>query len=101
MTFLEKNPLLLDAIESSKLLSSGQKKILHILVQFDTGIPISQLMELMVSSKQTIHFNMKKLLQREYVLREREMVYIYKVNQNKILEILERHKQAKKTTTLQ
>lgn len=98
MTFLERNPLLPYAIENSKLLSNGQKKILNILVQFDTGIPISQIMELMNSSKQTIHFNMKKLLQRHYVLREREMVFVYKVNQSKVLEISEREEQTRKAT---
>lgn len=100
MTFLEQNPLLPEAINNSKLLSAGQKKILSVLIQFDTGIPISQLMELMNSSKQSIHFNMKKLLQREYVLREREMVYVYKVNQKKLVEIVEREKQVRQAVML-
>ena len=96
MTFLERHPSLPQAIESSKILSDGQKKLLTILVQFDAGVPISQIMELMNSSKQTIHFNMKKLLKRGYVLREKEMVFIYKANQSKMVEILEREDQTNK-----
>jgi len=53
MTFLEQNPLLIEAINSSSLLSDGQQQILKILVQFDVGIPISQIMALTNLSKQT------------------------------------------------
>ena len=52
MTFLEQNPLLIEAINSSSLLSDGQQQILKILVQFDVGIPISQIMAL--TNNQTI-----------------------------------------------
>lgn len=94
--FLEQNPLLIEAINSSSLLSDGQQQILKILVQFDVGIPISQIMALTNLSKQTIHFNIKKLMERQYVMREKEMVYIYKANRDKIFEIIERYNQTKK-----
>lgn len=96
MTFLEQNPLLIEAINSSSLLSDGQQQILKILVQFDVGIPIAQIMALTNLSKQTIHFNIKKLMERQYVMREKEMVYIYKANRDKIFEIIERYNQTKK-----
>ena len=96
--FLEQNPLLIEAINSSSLLSDGQQQILKILVQFDVGIPISQIMALTNLSKQTIHFNIKKLMERQYVMREKEMVYIYKANRDKIFEIIERYNQTKKVS---
>jgi len=100
MTFLERNADLPQAITNSTILSSGQKGILNILIQFDAGISVSKIMELMNSSKQTIHFNLKKLMERDYILRKKEMVYIYRINQKKLLEILAREVQSQKATLL-
>ncbi len=62
MTLLETHNLLLEAINNSKVLSTGQKKIMINLLQFDKGVPISVLIELMGQSKQALYFNVKKLL---------------------------------------
>jgi len=37
-------------------------------------------------------------MERQYVMREKEMVYIYKANRDKIFEIIERYIQTKKVS---
>ena len=99
MTLLKTDNLLLEAIKNSKILSTGQKKIIINLLQFDKGAPISVLIELMGQSKQALYFNVKKLLARGFITREKEMVFVYKVNKEKILEILESYMQLQKAKT--
>jgi len=99
MTLLETHNLLLEAINNSKVLSTGQKKIMINLLQFDKGVPISVLIELMRQSKQALYFNVKKLLARGFITREKEMVFIYQVNKEKILELLESYLQLQKAKT--
>ena len=99
MTLIETNSLLLEAINNSKVLSTGQKKIIINLLQFDKGAPISVLIELMGQSKQALYFNVKKLLARGFITREKQMVFIYKVNKEKILELLESYMQLQKAKT--
>jgi DNA-binding MarR family transcriptional regulator len=96
MTLLETHSLLLEAINNSRVLSNGQKKIMVNLLQFDKGVPISVLIELMGQSKQALYFNIKKLLARGFIIREKEMVFIYQVNKEKILELLESYIQLQK-----
>jgi predicted transcriptional regulator len=69
------------------------------LLQFDKGVPISVLIELMGQSKQALYFNIKKLLARGFIIREKEMVFIYQVNKEKILELLESYIQLQKAKT--
>lgn len=99
MTLLETHNLLLEAINNSKVLSTGQKKIMINLLQFDKGVPISVLIELMGQSKQALYFNVKKLLARGFITRKKEMVFIYQVNKEKILELLESYIQLQKAKT--
>lgn len=99
MTLLETHSLLLEAINNSRVLSIGQKKIMVNLLQFDKGVPISVLIELMGQSKQALYFNIKKLLARGFIIREKEMVFIYQVNKEKILELLESYIQLQKAKT--
>lgn len=99
MTLLETHNLLLEAINNSKVLSTGQKNIMINLLQFNKGVPISVLIELMGQSKQALYFNVKKLLARGFITREKEMVFIYQVNKEKILELLESYIQLQKVKT--
>ena len=88
MTLLQDYPNSTHLIEKSTILSNGQKLILNVLLRLDSGVAMSHIMLLTNSSKQSLHFNMKKLLGKGYVKREREMVFLYKLNKNKVLELL-------------
>ena len=93
MTSIEHYDLLLLAIKNSNVLSSSQKEILIHLLQFKEGLPMSDLVELMGQSKQTLFLKVKKLLDRGFVLREKDMVFMYKVNQQKMSTLLENYQQ--------
>ena len=84
MTFLGQNKLLLESIDHYKLLSDWTKGNYNILLH-NLILELLYLIQLNLTnnSKQTINFNMKKLLQRHYVFIEIEMIYVYKVNQKK------------------
>ena len=99
MTLLKTDNFLLEAINNSGVLSAGQKKIIATLLQFDKGVPMSILIELMGQSKQALYFNVKKLLVRGFLAREKGMVFVYKVNKEKILEVLESYMQLQKAKT--
>jgi len=96
MSFSERYKDLSLAINNSPIVSAGQKKILNILVEFEKGIPMSRLSDLTGASKQALYFNIKRLLERELIVRERKIVYIYKVNEPKIVEILDSYIENKK-----
>lgn len=98
MPLITENHLITEAINSSNLLSGGQKIILHSLIKFNVGIPISQIMALTNLSKQTAHFNLKKLLERGYITRTKEMFFLYKVDEIKMGELLERYNQIKQAS---
>lgn len=93
MTSIEHYDLLLLAIKNSNVLSSSQKEILIHLHQFKEGLSMSDLVELMGQSKQTLFLKVKKLLDRGFVLREKDMVFMYKVNQQKMSTLLENYQQ--------
>ena len=94
MSFIKRYPNILEAIENSRTLSKGQKSILKVLAQCEKGLPTTSLMKIIgVSSRQGIHSNIKKLLDREFVVRKKENVYVYEVNEHKMLDIIETYNQ--------
>ena len=88
----EDRMLLSKSIESSRILSTGQKKILKNIIKFEHGIAMSTLVELMNQYKQALFSNIKKLVERGFLIRQKEMVYIYKANEEKMIEIINTYK---------
>ena len=58
------------------------------ILQFEDGLAMSDLENIMKQSKQTLFLKVKKLLDRDFLIREKNMVYMYKVNSKKMIEIL-------------
>ena len=81
------------AIKESSIVSKGQKEILLNILQFEDGLAMSDLVNIMKQSKQTLFLKVKKLLDRGFVLREKDMVFMYKVNQQKMSTLLENYQQ--------
>jgi predicted transcriptional regulator len=79
------------AIKESSIVSKGQKEILLNILQFEDGLAMSDLVNIMKQSKQTLFLKVKKLLDRDFLIREKDMVYMYKVNSKKMIEILEHY----------
>ena len=95
MKLIDKYPDIHEAIQYSKLLSNGQKKIINSLIQFEHGAPMDVLMDLMNASKQALYFNVKKLLDRGFINRKKTLVYVYQINEEKLEEIIVTYKQYK------
>ena len=91
---LDKENIVL-AIDNYNVLSDSQKNILKVLVSFNHPVPADILMELSSLSKQAFHFSMKKLLVQNFVCREKIRIYLYKENEEKLLEMLEVYNQQK------
>jgi len=79
------------AIETSGLLSKSQKSILKYIVSFNLqrGVTASSLIEYMNVSKQAINCSLQQLMKRNFVTRYRDKVFIYKINNSRLLELLE------------
>jgi predicted transcriptional regulator len=91
MILQEQREPLVDAIRGYNLLPKGQKDILIKLLDFEEGITMQDLVNIMNQSKQTLFLKVKKLLDKQFIIREKDMVYIYKINSSKMLSILDRH----------
>ena len=78
-----------NAIQSSDLLSAGQKEILKTLMRCEEGLSVPSIMKIQGASKQALHFNIKKLLEREYLTRVKNRIYVYRFNKIKIIEFIE------------
>ena len=90
MILQEQYEPLIDAIREYNLLPRGQKDILIKLLGFEEGITMQDLVNITNQSKQTLFLKVKNLLDKEFITREKDMVYIYKINHSKILSILDR-----------
>ncbi len=91
MNLIKHYHLLPLAIKESSVVSKGQKEILLNILQFEDGLAMSDLVNIMKQSKQTLFLKVRKLLDRDFIIREKEMVYMYKVNPKKMTEILEHY----------
>ena len=86
-----------EAIEDSGLLSKSQKSILKYIVSFDLarGVPSSSIIDYMQITKQAVNFSLKELLKRAFVVRKKDKVFIYTINQIKLSELLEDYRKKK------
>jgi DNA-binding MarR family transcriptional regulator len=82
------------AIESTGLLSKGQKKILKYILAFDqnNGVTADSIRDFAKITRQAANVHLQRLLDRGFVTREKNRVYVYFVKQKKIEEILEEYK---------
>ena len=83
--------MLYNAIQDADILSSGQKKVLNIICDSDYPVSAAAMLDLMGTSKQAVHFSVKKLLERNFIIREKDRVFVYKPNKERIIELLDRY----------
>lgn len=78
------------AIDYSDLLSKSQKEILKYLVSFelDRGLPAISIMKYLKVTKQAISFSLKQLMNRNFLTRYKDKVYVYKINRQRLEEII-------------
>ncbi len=83
--------MLHNAIEDSDILSSGQKKVFNIICDSDYPVSAASILDLMGTSKQAVHFSIKKLLERNFIIREKDRVFVYKPNKERVIELIDRY----------
>lgn len=83
--------MLRDAIENSELLPSGQKKVLTIISSADYPVSAQAIEKEMGASKQATHFSIKKLLARNFIIREKDGTFVYKPNETRSIELIDRY----------
>jgi predicted DNA-binding protein YlxM (UPF0122 family) len=80
------------AIEDTDILSKKQKAVLNLLCKSDFPVSSVTIENAMQVSRQAIYLTLKVLLDRGFITRTKERVFLYAPNKLKILELIERYK---------
>jgi predicted transcriptional regulator len=88
---MTKRTMLSDAILSSDILSTGQKKVLNIICSSDYPVSVKGILDIMGSSKQAVHISIKSLLERGFITKHKDRVFVYKPNKARIAELETRY----------
>ncbi len=80
------------AINDTNLLSEKQKVVLKLLCESPFPISSVNIENTMKVSRQAVDLTLKALLNRGFIIRNKERIFLYSPNQQKIFELLERYK---------
>lgn len=81
--------LIISAIENYSVFSINQKQILKTLVNFENEVPADVILNVIKISKQAFQFSIKRLLDEEYIIRQKIKVFVYRINKPKMQQIVE------------
>jgi predicted transcriptional regulator len=95
MYTIEEKEIAIESVDNYSVFSVGQKKIIKILIDFDTPIPVDIIQKVAGASRQSFNFSIQSLVKSEFVFREKNRVFIYQVNKDKILELINIYKKQK------
>jgi len=84
--------MLSKAISHSDILPAGQKNTLSIICSSEYPISAKKIEKAASFSRQAVNFSLKALLSRNFIERERDGVFVYKINQDRAIELIERYK---------
>lgn len=80
------------AIEDTDILSKKQKVVLKFLCKSDFPVSSVTIENAMQVSRQAAYLTLKVLLDRGFITRTKERVFLYSPNKLKTLELMERYK---------
>lgn len=95
MDNLEEKKIAIEAIDNYSVFSAGQKVIMKILINFDYPVPVDIIQKVAGVSRQSFNFSIQGLLKLEFISREKNRVFIYRVNYQKLSEIINIYKKQK------
>lgn len=84
--------MLSDAIQNSDIVPDGQKKVLDIICSSSYPLSAKAIEKRLNSSKQSVNFSVRSLLSRNFIIKEKDAVFVYKPNETRIIELIERYK---------
>jgi predicted transcriptional regulator len=100
MYSLEEKKIAMESVDNYSVFSVGQKRIMKILIDFGTPIPVDIIQKVAGVSRQSFNFSIQNLLKLEFIFREKNRVFVYQVNKNKMLEIISIYKKQKELTKI-
>jgi predicted transcriptional regulator len=83
--------LLEKAIAFSAILPSGQKRVLGAICTHSYPISAKELEEELSLTRPSVNFSLKQLLKRNFIIRVKENIFLYKPNQERIEELKARY----------
>jgi DNA-binding MarR family transcriptional regulator len=83
--------MLNEAIQDADILSSGQKRVLSVICDSNYPVSASSVLDLMGTSKQAVHFSIQKLLERNFITRTKDRVFVYQPNKTRVIELVDRY----------
>lgn len=89
-----------EAILNCHTLSKGEKKILTILNDFEYPLPSTHIQDLMNNTKQALHYSLTKLQKKELITREKDSVFLYKLNKEKLKPIVDMYRKTKQYSVI-
>lgn len=98
MSLLEEIEIIKEAIDNYDVFSAGQKKILKILIEFEEPVPVNIIQKVAGVTRQAFSFSMQGLLKLGFITREKQRVFIYQINKEKIQEVINIYIKQKKLT---
>lgn len=81
------------AIDDTDILSTKQKEVLQILCNANFAISSGTIENKMDVTRQAVYLTLKALLDRGFITRKKERVFLYEPNKLKALELIERYKE--------
>lgn len=89
---IENKLLLKQAIDDTDILSMKQKLVLKIICESDYPVSSVTIEKSLKVTRQAVYLTLKALLDREFILRKKERIFLYYPNKLKLLELIERYK---------
>ena len=89
---IEDKLLLNHAIDDADILSSKQKVVLKIICESDYPVSSITIEKSLKVTRQAVYLTLKALLDRDFILRKKEQIFLYYPNKLKLLELIERYK---------
>ena len=80
------------AIRNSDILANSHKNILNIIESSDYPMSAKNIEQAMGHTRQAVNASLKTLLDRKFVEREKDGNFVYKLNTDRVVELIERYK---------
>lgn len=84
--------MLARAIRNSDILANSHKNILNIIESADYPMSAKNIEQAMGHTRQAVNSSLKTLLDRRFVEREKDRNFVYTLNKDRAVELIERYK---------
>lgn len=79
--------LLKEAIDSSTIIPAGQKRVLKTICAYSYPISAKEIEDELQISRPSTHFALQQLLKRNFIVRIKDSIFLYKENNERLEEL--------------